>query len=99
MKKTFWRQDWFSGLLISLLFLFLAQNSLIQGLERTAYDFGVKSSQRDPGEQTVIVAINDQSLENLGRWPWSRDILAEMIDKLNDAGARVIGNTILMSEA
>ncbi len=43
MKKAFWRQDWFAGMLISFVFLFLAQNEFIQGLERTAYDFAVKS--------------------------------------------------------
>ncbi|NKB38284.1 MAG: CHASE2 domain-containing protein [Gammaproteobacteria bacterium] len=99
MKKAFWRKDWFAGVLISLLFLFLAQNELIQGLERSAYDFGVKASQKDPGDQVVIIAIDDQSLDSLGRWPWPRDILANMVDKLSAAGAKVIGNTILMSEA
>lgn len=99
MKKAFWRRDWFTGLLISFVFIFIAQNELMQGLERTAYDLGVRATQRDPGEQIVIIAIDDQSLDNLGRWPWPRDILANMIDKLSAAGAKVIGNTILMSEA
>lgn len=99
MKKAFWRRDWFTGLLISFVFMFLAQNELIQGLERAAYDLGVSASQRHPGDQIVIIAIDDQSLDNLGRWPWPRDIQANMIDKLSAAGARVIGNTILMSEA
>jgi CHASE2 domain-containing sensor protein len=67
MKKAFWRQDWFSGLQISLLFLFFAQNSLIQGLERTAYDFGLKSSQPYPRDQVVIVAIDDQRLDDFGK--------------------------------
>ncbi len=99
MKKGFWRQDWFAGMLISLVFLFLSQNELIQGLERSAYDLGVTASQRDPGEKIAIIAIDDQSLDNLGRWPWPRDMLANMINKLTAAGAGVIGNTILMSEA
>jgi eukaryotic-like serine/threonine-protein kinase len=99
MKKGFWRQDWFAGLLISFVFMFVAQNELIQGLERTAYDLGVKTSQRDPGDQIAVIAIDDQSLNNLGRWPWPRDILANMIGKLTAAGTKVIGNTILMSEA
>ena len=99
MKKAFWRQDWFAGMIISFVFMFLAQNEFIQGLERSAYDFAVKSLQRDPGDQIVIIAIDDQSLDSLGRWPWPRDILANMVNKLTMAGARVIGNTILMSEA
>ena len=99
MKNSFWRKDWFAGLLISIVFVFLANNELIQGLERTAYDFGVKASSRDAGSQIAIIAIDDQSLDNLGRWPWPRDILADMISKLSSAGAKVIGNTILISES
>ena len=98
MKKAFWRKDWFAGVIISLVLFIFADNEFIQGLERNAYDFAVKSSQKDPGDKVVIIAIDDQSLDNLGRWPWPRDILANMIDKLSAAGARVIGNTILMSE-
>ena len=98
MKKAFWRKDWFAGVIISIVLFIFADNEFIQGLERNAYDFAVKVSQKDPGDQVVIIAIDDQSLDNLGRWPWPRDILANMIDKLSAAGARVIGNTILMSE-
>lgn len=98
MKKAFWRRDWFAGLLVSFLFLFFSQNELIQGLERSAYDFAVKASAKDPGDQIAVITIDDESIEKLGRWPWPRDILADVIDKLSAAGARVIGNTILMSE-
>ena len=73
--------------------------NLFKVSKRSAYDFGVKASQKDPGDQVVIIAIDDQSLDSLGRWPWPRDILATMVDKLSAAGAKVIGNTILMSEA
>ncbi len=99
MKKAFWQKDWFAGLLVSMLFLFFSQSELIQGIERTAYDFGVRSSTKDPGNEIAIIAIDDESIEKLGRWPWPRNILASVIDKLSEAEARVIGNTILMSEA
>ena len=98
MKKDVWQQDWIIGVLISIVFFLLSQNEFIQTLERTAYDFGVRSSQRDPGDQIVVIAIDDQSLDKLGRWPWPRDIIAKMIGKLDEAGAKVIGSTILMSE-
>lgn len=98
MNKAFWRKDWFAGLLISFIFLFLTQNELLQGLERSAYDFGVRASSKDAGKQIAIIAIDDESIEKLGRWPWPRDLIAKVIDKLSEAGARAIGNTILMSE-
>jgi serine/threonine-protein kinase len=95
MKQGFWRQEWFAGLIISVLFLAIANSDLIRGLEYAAYDWGVRHAERDPGKKIEIIAIDDQSIENLGRWPWSRDLLAGMLDKLAESGAKVIGNTIL----
>ncbi len=94
MKKTFWTSDWFAGLVISLLFLVFSGSELLQSLERKAYDWGVRASSRMPGDQVAVIAIDDQSIANLGRWPWSRDIHAKMIDALAGAKVKVIGNTV-----
>lgn len=98
MKRGIWRRDWFAGLIIVAIFLALANTAFIQGLERMAYDLGLRLSDRAPGDRVAVIAIDDDSLQNLGRWPWPRDRLASMIDKLAAGGARVIGNTILLSE-
>ena len=98
MKKTFWKTDWFAGLMVSLLFLFSANSTLLQGLERTAYDWGVRASSRAPGDKVVLIAIDDQSIANLGRWPWGRDVHARMIDLLAAAKVKVIGYTVFFSE-
>ena len=97
-KRKFWASDWFAGLLIVLALAFVSQCSVIQGLERSAYDMGVRSADRDPGDDIAIIAIDDTSLDNIGRWPWARTVHAEMIDKLAAAGARAVGFTILLSE-
>jgi adenylate cyclase len=47
----------------------------------------------------VIVAIDDASLERLGRWPWSRAVIARLVDRLVAADAAVIGFDIVQSEA
>jgi len=39
----------------------------------------------------VIVAVDDQSLAQIGPWPWSPARLADIVQKLDEAGARVIG--------
>lgn len=98
MKKTFWKSDWFAGLVISLLFLFAGGSAILQSLERVAYDWGVQASSRDAGDQISIIAIDEQSIANIGRWPWSRNVHAEMTDMLAEAQARVIGNTIFFTE-
>jgi serine/threonine-protein kinase len=98
LKKSFWKTDWFAGLLISLLFLFSANSNLLQSLERTAFDWGVQASSRTPGNKVVLIAIDDQSIANLGRWPWGRDVHAHMIDLLAAAKAKVIGYTVFFTE-
>jgi adenylate cyclase len=40
-------------------------------------------------DDIVIVSIDDFSLQELGRWPWSRDYFAEVINYLNNS--KVIG--------
>jgi adenylate cyclase len=49
--------------------------------------------------EVVIVAIDDASIESVGRWPWSRAVMARLIDRLSEAGAAVIGFDIVQSEA
>ena len=36
----------------------------------------------------VLVAVDDNSLRDIGRWPWPRRQFAEMITKLDEAGAK-----------
>ena len=44
-----------------------------------------------PNPQLVIVAIDDQSIAQYGRWPWPRTRIAALIHKLEEAGARTTG--------
>jgi diguanylate cyclase (GGDEF)-like protein len=46
----------------------------------------------------VVIAIDDASLAELGRWPWPRDRYVALIDKLDQVGAAAIGLDILFSE-
>lgn len=47
----------------------------------------------------VIIDIDETSLQHEGRWPWSRAKIADLVEKLNHAGAAVIGFDILFGEA
>src|SRR3954463_2969466 len=90
-KAALWKADWFLGLVLTLM-LFLASGSdLVQGLERVAYDFGVRASSHTPSARIAVIAIDDQSIANIGRWPWSREVHAQLIAMLKQAGAKVIG--------
>ena len=97
-KLDFWRSDWFLGLLVALVVLALWDRDLVQSLERKAYDLGVQATSRTPSDKIAIIAIDKQSLDNIGRWPWSREVHARMIDTLAGAKAKVIGYTTFFSE-
>ena len=98
IKSDFWKTDWFLGVVIVVLMFFFRGGDLMQSLERKAYDLGVKSSSKNPNDKIAIIAIDDQSINNIGRWPWSRDVHAKMTDLLSGAKAKVIGNTVFFFE-
>ncbi|MCX7612685.1 MAG: adenylate/guanylate cyclase domain-containing protein, partial [Caldimicrobium sp.] len=49
-------------------------------------------------DEVRIVAIDERSIERLGRWPWSRDKIALLVRKLANHGASVIALDIIYSE-
>ena len=71
---------------------------VIGTLERRFYDFSSLSTSRLPLDKIAIIAIDDQSIANIGRWPWQRDVHAKLIDKLADAKAKTIVYTTFFFE-
>ena len=50
--------------------------------------------------RVVIVDIDEKSIAEVGRWPWSRDVVAKLIEKLdNKYHVRVAGFDVIFSEA
>jgi len=100
MKTAFWKADWFLGLVIAIaLFGFARASGFIPGLERWAYDMGLRMTSKAPSDKVAVIAIDEQSIANIGRWPWSREVHAKLIDQLAGAKAKVIGNTAFFFEA
>ena len=73
-------------------------NDFLHSLELRFYDFASTSTSRQPSDRIAIIAIDDQSIANLGRWPWSRDIHAKLIDKLAAANAKTVVYTSFFFE-
>ena len=97
-KIGFWKNDWFLGLVVSCVMLLATNGDLIGSLERKAYDLGVQASSRTPLDSIAVIAIDDASIANLGRWPWPRDRLAKMTDLLAAGKAKVLANTVFFFE-
>ncbi len=47
---------------------------------------------------STVVAIDEASVDALGRWPWNRSVHAELIDGLTAVGVSAIGMSILFPE-
>lgn len=56
------------------------------------------STTRPPSKQVAVVAIDDRSLSEIGQWPWTREIIAKLIERLRASGARVVAIDVLLSE-
>ncbi|MGH9940014.1 MAG: CHASE2 domain-containing protein, partial [Blastocatellia bacterium] len=49
-------------------------------------------------DDVVIVAIDDQSLQRIGQWPWPRSVMATALDRLTQAGPRSVGLDVIYAE-
>lgn len=98
MKSRFWSSNWLAGLIITIVVVILSGTAGFQSLERAAYDWGVRATDRLPSDKIAIIAIDDESIANIGRWPWPRDLHAELINNLAEGGAKVIGQTVFFLE-
>jgi adenylate cyclase len=92
------------GLAIVLLFLGnaakLYQLGFVNFVEAKLYDTRLRLTlPNKTDERIVILDIDEKSLKEQGRWPWSRDKLAVLIDKLfNQYGVAVVGFDVVFAE-
>ena len=89
------------GVVITLIFLAFAalQVTFIDTIELKLYDARMAMrGQAEESESIVLVEIDNDSIDKLGRWPWPRSRIAEGIKTVSDAGARLIGLNIIYSE-
>lgn len=94
------------GVGLALLALFMLYGAgwvrlgLVQQLEQWSYDHRLLRTM--PGgvdERIVIVDIDEKSLAEVGRWPWSRNQVARMMDLLFDRyHAAVVGFDVVFAE-
>jgi CHASE2 domain-containing sensor protein len=81
-----------------------AINVWTPGMTKASHDVILKNrfSSPLPSSEILIVDIDERSLAALsdqhGRWPWSRDVLADGLQKFNDLGARAVLFNVLLSD-
>jgi adenylate cyclase len=50
------------------------------------------------GDNVVVIDIDDRSLNEIGQWPWSRNIMAKLVENINSMSPSCIGYGIIFSE-
>lgn len=91
--------EWCLIALISTLAVVLATHWRgTSAFDNLVYDQLTSISRPDPDDRILLINIDEASLARIGKWPWNRDIHAQLIDKLSAAQPRTILLDVLMSE-
>jgi len=92
-NRAFWKSDWFIGVLLTLLFslAYSTNFSPLKSLDFAAYDIAVDANRLPASEHIVMIDIDEASINRMGRWPWPRSEFSNIIKKLSNANARIIG--------
>ena len=86
------------ALLLVLISLSISLSGVLIRVDHLVFDVGQRLSRRPAPEGIVIVAVDEASLERIGRWPWSREVHARLLNTLCAARPAVIGFDIAFSE-
>ncbi|MBU0622702.1 MAG: adenylate/guanylate cyclase domain-containing protein [Gammaproteobacteria bacterium] len=72
----------------------------VQFIDAKLYDYRLRLTLPDKGdERIVILDIDEKSLKEEGRWPWGRDKMASLMDKLFDHyTVAVVGFDVVFAE-
>jgi len=73
-------------------FLYYTQNPFLEAFEARTYDLRFKSLRGPiaPSPEIAIIAIDDKSIAELGRFPWTRTEYARLIESTSKAGAKAV---------
>lgn len=77
----------------------LAAFSAVDALELPVRDLALRVLPARAATITTIVAIDEPSLRAFGPWPWDRSVLAAIVNRAADAGARGVVLDILLADA
>ena len=89
------------GVVLTLIVTALAAAGYLDTTENWLYDKRMAWCQffmPPPTDRLVHLDIDDPTLESVGRWPWPRSTIAEMIDEIHVAGPKVVGFDVLFHD-
>jgi len=84
---------------VAVVILLLSWTTYFSELNSTAYDFTLRlAGPLQVKSPTLIVAIDEESVRRKGKWPWSRETLAQLIDRIDSVKPRTIALDMLLDD-
>jgi len=84
---------------LTLSFLHVSNSRFFEVLEEKTLDMRFAFRGKiAPGPETVIAAIDEKSINRLGRFPWPRSTWGRVVDRLTEEGAKVIVFDVFFTE-
>jgi len=98
-RRVSLRNEWLVLFALTLAAAFLlGGGDSLRVPNRQVYDHLMSTLQRPAPDNIVIVAIDDKSIAELGRWPWKRGTHAQLLNILNNGAPRAIALDVILTE-
>jgi adenylate cyclase len=97
---TKWITHWTVALVTAVIMILVhyGDSTIVQTARLKQFDLLQNTDQPVSSQDIAVVAIDETAIEKYGQWPWKRDVLADIIWKLREAGAGIIVMPVLFSE-
>ncbi|WMW81171.1 CHASE2 domain-containing protein [Undibacterium cyanobacteriorum] len=87
------------AIILILINAFLIYSNSLKRFDQSLYDKLLQVQTHRAHDDIVIVAIDDYSLKEIGKWPWNRQIHAQLLERLQAAKPKAIGFDVVFTEA
>src|ERR1700719_2282007 len=107
MANSTGKQSWKSayvivgiGLAVVAALTFANRHGGLESIELSASDRRIyrPAAYHPPSGAVVVARVDDKSITELGRWPWGRDVQAQLVRALTDDQAAVVGFDVMLPE-
>jgi len=97
---TKWITHWTVAFITAVVMIFIhyGDSTVVQTARLKQFDLLQTSDEPVLSQDIAVVAIDETAIEKYGQWPWKRDVLADIVWRLREAGAGIIVMPMLFSE-